>query len=794
MGHPSQFADRQSKGRISSFKLSAGRSVSCAFGVFVLSLPSLPAAAPVDLAEAAKSIIDTHCTACHGQARMSGLDLRSAENALAGGGRGPALIPGDAAASLLVRAVRGTAEVSMPPGDSRLSDQQINTLADWINAGASWPETAPGDDSHAWWSFKRPVEPALPELAGDDWARNPIDAFVLAKLDEQGLRPAEPTSRSALARRAYFDLHGLPPTPEAVQEFVEDRSPDAYEKLVDRLLESERYGERWGRYWLDLVRYADTSGFETDHFYTTAWRYRDYVIESFNRDKPYDTFVREQIAADELWPTDMDLEGTLELPEEKRRNVRRRIGTSLFTLGAFPIEYTYYGDLYRAEWRAEAVDTIGSALLGLTIECARCHDHKSDPISQREYYSLTAFFAGSVETQVPLVSLFDVQTSTRAFPLLEEARVLKRMAKAAQKGLGPEQRSKMLERLGEAYLNAPEPYDSAKVLGHEETVPETYVLAHGDFRQKGELVKPGFPAALPEGPPLDEPEGVRFVPRRRAALAEWLTSDQQPLLGRVMVNRIWQHHFGRGLVRTPNDFGRHGEAPTHPELLDWLALEFARGGWSIKAMHRQIMLSSTYRAASVASERSISRDPDNRLLGRMNRRRLDADAIRDSILAVSGALNLKMGGVGVIPPLTSEEILAARTPRMWPANPDPSEHARRSVYLQVKRSMAVPMLQIFDAPDTARSCARRETSTVAPQALAMMNSSFVLEQADRFAARLRNLGGDDPGSQVDAGWALALGRAPTDAERQTALDFLRRNSLPQLCLMLFNMNEFVYVD
>lgn len=794
MGHPSQFADRQSKGHIGSFKLSAGRIASYAFGTVVLSLPSLPATAPNDLAEAATSIIKTHCTACHGQARMSGLDLRSAASALAGGTRGPAVIAGDAATSLLVRAVRGTAELSMPPGDSKLSDQQIDALADWINAGAPWPETDAGDETHTWWSFKRPVRPALPDLVGDDWVRNPIDAFVLAKLNEQGLRPAEPAARSVLARRAYFDLHGLPPTPEAVREFVEDQSPDAYEKLIDRLLESERYGERWGRYWLDLVRYADTSGFETDHFYTTAWRYRDYVIESFNRDKPFTTFVREQIAADELWPTDMDLEGTLELPEEKRRNVHRRIGTSLFTLGAFPVEYTYYGDLYRAEWRAEAIDAIGSAFLGLTLECARCHDHKSDPISQREYYGLTAFFAGSAETQVPLVSLFDLQTNTRAFPLLEQARVLKRMAKATQRDLSPQQRNEMLQRLGEAYLNAPEPYASAKVLGHEETVPETYVLAHGDFRQQGELVKPGFPAALPDGPPLDEPEGVRFVPRRRAALAEWLTSDQQPLLGRVMVNRMWQHHFGRGLVRTPNEFGRHGEAPTHPELLDWLALEFEGSDWSIKAMHRQIMLSSTYRSASVASERSIARDPDNRLLGRMNRRRLDADAIRDSILAVAGTLNLKMGGVGVIPPLTSEEILAARTPRMWPANPDPSEHVRRSVYLQVKRSMAVPMLQIFDAPDTARSCARRETSTVAPQALAMMNSSFVLEQADHFAARLRDLGGDELGSQVDAGWALALGRGPTDAERQTALDFLERNSLPQLCLMLFNMNEFVYVD
>ena len=636
----------------------------------------------------------------------------------------------------------------------------------------------------------------MPELADDGWVQNPIDAFVLAKLNEQGLRPAEPASRSVLARRAYFDLHGLPPTPEAVQEFVEDSSPDAYEKLIDRLLESERYGERWGRYWLDLVRYADTSGFETDHFYTTAWRYRDYVIESFNRDKPYDTFVREQIAADELWPTDMDLEGTLELPEEKRRNVHRRIGTSLFTLGAFPVEYTYYGDLYRAEWRAEAIDTIGSALLGLTLECARCHDHKSDPVSQREYYGLTAFFAGSMETEVPLVSLFDVQTNTRAFPLLEQARVLKRMTKAIQKDLSPEQRNEMLKRLGEAYLNAPEPYPSAKVLGHEETVPETYVLSHGDFRQKGELVKPGFPAALPDGPPLDEPEGVRFVPHRRAALAEWLTSDQQPLLGA---------RHGKPHLATPLRAGAWCALPTTsaatarppPIRSCWTGSLWssARSGWSIKAMHRQMMLSSTYRAASVARERSIARDPDNRLLGRMNRRRLDADAIRDSILAVSGTLKSEDGRRGRDPASDQRGNLGcahaahvARQSRIRPSTPAGASTCRSSA------PWPSPMLQIFDAPDTARSCARRETSTVAPQALAMMNSSFVLEQADHFAARLRDLGGDELGSQVVAGWALALGRPPTEAERQTALDFLGRNSLPQLCLMLFNMNEFVYVD
>ena len=525
-----------------------------------------------------------------------------------------------------------------------------------------------------------------------------------------------PADRRTLVRRAYFDLHGLPPTPEQVEEFVNDSSPDAYENLLNELLASERYGERWGRYWLDLVRYADTSGFETDHFYTAAWRYRDYVIESFNQDKPYDEFVQEQIAADEIWPPDTDLEGTLDLPEDKERNLKRRVGTSLFTLGAFPIEYTYYGDQYRAEWRAEAVDLVGSAFLGLTVECARCHDHKFDPISRRDYYRMTALFTGSEEQEIPLGSLFDVQTSTRSFPLAEHARILKRMAKKA-KG---EEREALLKKLGEAYLRAPDPMPTAKVLGHESSVPDTHMLERGDFRELAERVDPGFPAAIPPGRVINEPSGRDFTPQRRKALAMWLTSPDQPLVGRVMVNRIWQHHFGRGIVRTPNDFGRQGEPPTHPELLDWLTAEFAEQGWSLKAMHRLMMTSNTYRASSIADEGALQEDPENFYLSRMNRRRLDADALRDSILAVAGTLNLKMGGVGVIPALSDEEILAARMPHLWPANPDPTEHTRRSIYLQMKRSLALPMLQIFDAPDSATSCSRRETSTVAPQALALM--------------------------------------------------------------------------
>jgi hypothetical protein len=378
--------------------------------------------------QTAKSIIESKCLTCHGDARMSDFDLCSRETILKGGKRGSAIVPGNAEGSRLYQAVRRQGELKMPPGKTPLTESEVAALRDWINAGAkleSIPTATAAKPS--WWAFRKPVRPPVPAVKETARVRNPIDAFILSKAEEHGLHFAPEADRRTLVRRAYFDLHGLPPTPEQVDEFVNDKSTDAYEKLIDRLLASPRYGERWGRHWLDLVRYADTAGFETDHFYITAWRYRDWVIKSFNDDKPYNTFVQEQIAADELWSTNMDLEGTSKLPKEKEENVNRRIGTSLFTLGSFPIEYTYYGDQFRAEWQADAVDTVGAAFLGLTVGCARCHDHKFDPISQRDYYRMTALFAGSVEREIPLVSLFDVQTASRNFPLLNQAQILKRM-------------------------------------------------------------------------------------------------------------------------------------------------------------------------------------------------------------------------------------------------------------------------------------------------------------------------------------------------------------------------------
>ena len=741
---------------------------------------------------------------------MSDLDLRQPETILKGGKRGPAIVPGNAEHSLLYKAVKRDGDLQMPPGKIALTPSEVDTLRAWINAGAKLESSPVSQPS--WWSFRKPVRPPLPAVKNASWVRNPIDAFILAKLDQQGLTPAPPADRRTLVRRAYFDLHGLPPTSQEVDQFVNDKSDNAYEKLIDRLLASPRYGERWGRYWLDLVRYADTSGFETDHFYVSAWRYRDYVIESLNNDKPYDTFVQEQIAADELWPGNLDLEGTDKLSKEKSDNVRRRIGTSLFTLGAFPIEYTYYGEQYRAEWEADAVDTVGAAFLGLTVACARCHDHKFDPISQRDYYRMNAIFAGSEEREIPLVSLFTIQTYTRQFPLIAQAQNLKQMVGRGRRRRAADdqadgapaetpappdpKRAALLQQLGQAYASLPERYPTAQVLAHQEVVPDTYILSRGDFKQKGQKVEPGFLSALNPAPPIEEPKGVLFVPQRRKALALWLTSPDQPLLSRVMVNRIWQGHFSEGIVRTPNDFGRQGDPPTHPELLDWLAVEFASRGFSIKQMHRLIMLSNTYQQASSVADASpsLQRDPENHYLSHMNRHRLDGDSIRDTVLDVAGTLNLKMGGVGVIPPLTKEELQAARMKQMWPAHPDPSEHVRRSIYLQMKRSMTLPVLQIFDAPDTASSCARRETATVAPQALAMMNGEFTQAQAEQFAARIRKLNADSPEGWVENAWQIAFSRSPSAVERRTAEDYVRRNSLARLCLLIFNMNEFIYVD
>jgi cytochrome c553 len=760
----------------------------------------------------AQAIFEKHCVSCHGAGQMSGLDLRQRDTVLKGGKRGPALVPGKPEDSLVYRAVARQGDLKMPPGKQGLASEDVARLRAWIEAGAPWESARAATSESSWWAFRGLRDTAPPAVRKTDWARNPIDAFVLAKLDEKQLRPVAAASRQALVRRAFFDLQGLPPTPEEVDQFVNDSAPDAYEKLIDRLLASPRYGERWGRHWLDVVRYADTGGFETDVYFMNAWRYRDYVIDAFNADKPYDQFVQEQIAADELWPDNLDLDGSYDLPKQKQINLSKRIGTGLYTIGALAAEYTFFGDQFRAEWQADAVDTTGSAFLGLTLGCARCHDHKFDAISQADYYRTAAIFAGSEDREIPIVSQMGIYEYTRYVTKLVIADQLKeklnRMDAAVRKRSGAARKSKLedaytpaerderetlLRQIGDAYVKAPPRYATANVLVHSEQVPDTHILARGDFRQKGPKVEPGFLSALGGGT-VSEPAGAPFVPQRRKALALWMTSQGKALLARVMVNRIWQGHFGRGLVGTPNDFGRQGDRPTHPELLDWLAARFIDGGWSVKAMHRLIMQSSAYRLSSAPDKANAAIDADNHYLWRMNRRRLEAEALRDAVLSTAGTLNLKAGGPPIATPLTREEQEGMRDLTQWPVSSDPADFTRRSVYLYVKRSFRLPMLETFDAPDSSASCARRESSTVAPQALALMNSQFMTDQAARFAERLRSKSGESREAWVEGGWRAAFGRAPSAEERAKALGFLDGNPLPRLCLLWFNMSEFVYVD
>ena len=743
----------------------------------------------------AVAILQKQCGSCHGASQMSGFDVRERDALLRGGKRGAAVTPGTPADSLLLRAIKRDGDLKMPPGKAALTSNEIAVIEAWITSGAPWDASAAKTES-AWWSFQSPKRPVVPSPRNMQWVRNPIDQFVMAKLESKGLKPVAKASKLALVRRVYFDLHGLPPTPRQVDDFVNDPSPDAYKNLVDKLLASTRYGERWGRNWLDVVRYADTGGYETDVLYSNAWRYRDYVIRCFNEDKPYTEFVKEQIAADEIWPDNLDLNGAYEIPKDKLASLNRRLGTGLYTVGPMAVEYTFFGDQYRAEWQAEAVETTSSAFLGLTMGCARCHDHKFDPLPQRDYYRMAAVFAGSEDREIPIVSQMGVYEYTRFQTRLVIADQIKErlMAIDGRKGAkrpatpaSKDERETLLRRLGEAYLKAPLMFAKANVLAHSEITPDSHVLIRGEFKQKGEKVSPGFPGALGGSIQINESQ-------RRKALAQWLTSPEHPLLARVMVNRIWQGHFGRGIVATANDFGRQGDAPTHPELLDWLASEFAAQRYSMKALHRLLLLSNTYQMSSQPNEANSNVDADNRFLWRMNRRRLQAEELRDSVLASSGALNTKMAGPPVAIPLSEEEMSGMRDPSQWPVHPDVAEHNRRSVYLYVKRSFRLPMFEAFDQPDAVASCARRESSTVAPQALTLMNSDFMLKQAAHLAQHLQKEQGADQAKWIEAGSRIVFGRAPTPDEAKRSAAFLQRNDLASLCLLWFNTNEYLYVD
>jgi hypothetical protein len=697
---------------------------------------------------------------------------------------------------------------------------------------------------------------------------NPIDAFILARLEKEGLKSCSQAARTTLLRRVTFDLTGLPPTPEETASFLNDTSLGAYARVVERLLASPRYGERWATHWLDVVRYSESNGYEADLERPHAWRYRDYVIRSLNEDKPFDRFLTDQLAGDELAGG-----------QEPRACAELLIAAGMHRCG--PVHLTsgnVDADVNRQEVLTEMANGVGSAFLGLTMGCARCHDHKFDPISQADYYRLQAYFAAAQPREIDLATDAERTAHDRALksikdqvkPLrdqvasidapyekrLREAKTAKLEAKyrdalAAQKDQrSPEQkklaadaetlikvtwdeivgalipedlhrRSELRERIHALEARLPPPTAHAWTVKDVEKVPATHVLKRGDPKRKGGIVTPAAPRVLEHGDPQPVPD--------RIALARWLTRPDHPLTARVFVNRLWQHHFGRGLVATPNDFGLRGEKPTHPELLDWLACEFVSSGWSIKHMHRLMVMSNTYRQSGAEKDNAPARikDPDNRLLARMNRRRLEGEAMRDNVLAVAGSLNGKIGGPMIRVPLEPEVydlIFTEGEPDgLWPITPDAREHQRRSIYLFAKRNVRLPMLEAFDQPDTLTSCAARPTSTYAPQALILLNGPFMQTQSKLFAARLMRECGRDRAALVRRSYQLALGRDPSPAEKQMTDEFLTAQTnairgrlqarlsvglppdmpegfdpalaaaLADFCLAMMNRNEFIYV-
>jgi hypothetical protein len=685
------------------------------------------------------------------------------------------------------------------------------------------------------WAFKPPARPAVPDLR-DPWVRTPIDAFILQALREKKLTPAPPLDKERLVRRLHLDLTGLPPTPEETNRFLRDSSPDAYETLVDRLMASPHYGERWAQKWLDVVRYADTNGFELDAYRPHGWRYRDYVVRSFNEDKPYDRFLQEQIAGDELFPG----------------NHEALIATGFLRAGPIHIVGGNQDEeMNRQEFLTEIVNGVSAAFLGLTVGCARCHDHKFDPIPQSDYYRLQAVFAPTEGQDIIIASAEERAAHERALkefearlnpikeaikeieaPYRERLRAAKKskleekyvkalsipkeqrteeqqkLAKEAEgqlkvywdelvAALTPEdleKRAALRRQMHEVELHRPLSPATAYAVANRGDPPPTHILKVGDHRHKLDAVGPGVLRVITR-----DGGGVPEDPcSRRSALARWLTAPDHPLTTRVMVNRIWQMRMGTGLVATPNDFGLLGARPSNQPLLDWLATEFLARGWSVKAIDRLILLSSVYRQSTDYQEVNAKIDPENKYYWRMNRRRLEAEFIRDAALAVSGALNPKMGGPPVRVPIEQEVydlIFTEDEPdNLWPVHPDRREHARRSLYLLNKRTVRLPMLANFDQPDAMTSCPQRATSTHALQALSLMNGSFMREQAGVFAARLQAECGANLSCRVERAYRLALARAPRETETAMAQKFFEGGGvLEDFCLAMLNRNEFVYV-
>jgi hypothetical protein len=623
------------------------------------------------------------------------------------------------------------------------------------------------------WSFQprsTPAVPAFTAAADQAWAKQPIDAFVLARLQKAGLSHSTPASKQVLVRRLYFDLTGLPPTPQQVSSFVNDKRPDATERLVNTLLDSPHYGERWGQHWLDVVRFAETDGFEYDTHRSEAYRFRDYVIRAFQNDKPYNRFLEEQLAGDEIGGKEQETliaAGFNRLGPLRKNAGNQEVASS------------------RNEVLTEMTNATGAAFLGVTLGCARCHDHKFDPIRQSDYYRIQAYFASTVDNDFLLgASSEKTAWEEQIKPIDAEVKKLQgEMAKA--EGLAKEALARKIIDLEDSKPAPPPTLYS--VQNNPAKASPINLLARGEYTAKGDSVgmRPLgvlLPEASPELPPIDKP---------RTELAKWITAPDNPLTARVMVNRIWHYHFGRGIVATPNDFGRMGAAPTHKELLDYLANEFIASGYSIKHMHRLILLTNTWQQASnTVDAKAAESDPENKLLWKYSRRRLEAEELRDAMLRVSGQLNPKQFGPSIMIPIEKELTEALYKPTQWRPDKDPSQYQRRSIYLIAKRNLHLPMMEVFDAPDALVSCSRRETSTHAPQALELLNGTFANEQAEAFSKRLSQA----KGNVVDEAFLIAAGRPPNEKERALSAAFLKQRSLKEFALAMFNLNAFLYVN
>lgn len=751
-----------------------------------------------------------HCARCHGDdpnRLKAELDLTSKAGFLAGGETGPVVVPGKPDESLLIETVRYSGEIQMPP-KGKLKDHEIAVLVDWVKNGAAWPDSPDNkpavadakpngplftEEQKQFWAFQPVQDPPVPAVAqGNPQAiANPIDAFVLAKLEKEGLQPAPPADKRTLIRRATFDLTGLPPTIDEVDAFLADQSPEAFAKVVDRLLNSPAYGERWGRHWLDVARYADSNGLDENTAFANAWRYRDYVVNAFNQDKPYDQFIQEQIAGDLLPPSD-----------DPAVQTERHTALGYLVLGpkllAEPDKQKMMLDI-----ADEQLDTIGKGLMGLTMGCARCHDHKFDPIPTRDYYSLLAIFSSTrtMQNLNTVAKAFERPLGGEENPEVVEARKKLAEAREAVKkleqefGKTPEMDK---EKRHEIHLKAEKIRAEIKEL-EKVAVPPAFTLSVEEGSEaayntlprnlhvqiRGNYVTPGeeappvflriiegenpkpFVGTTPNTKDKAEKAKIRFGAVRessgRLELANWLTDPNHPLTARVWVNRIWLHHFGQGIVRSPDNFGLLGERPTHPELLDWLAARLVENGWSTKAMHRLIMLSNSYQMGSAFNPQAAQRDPENQSLWHFPRRRLEAEAIRDAVLVVADNLDDRLGGTEF--PHGNFEYV--RNPKY--------DITRRSIYLPVIRNNVFPYFQTFDFPDPSTMIGQRSITVVAPQSLYMLNSPFVQKQAELFADRLQQAG-DDAEKRIEMAYKIAYSREPSTEETSKMLGFIQKFS------------------